>query len=139
MTGSLTIVSFLFFLGQVHSIKSPTSIEGQWLKRDRAVEEKFIIKIVGTGTTHGLPTYSGIYVDGPLAGKNTFNLTMVGDLLSGTGTYNNFADDSGNMACPAPFALILEVENNVALVTYGATFGTPCGDYVGDSAVFFRT
>jgi len=108
------------------------------MKRDRAVPEKFTINIELTGATKGLPTYSAFYLDGPLAGKNTFNITMVGDLLSGTGSYNNFADDSGSLACPAPFALILEVENDVALVTYGATFGTICGDYEGDSAVFFR-
>jgi len=37
------------------------------------------------------------------------------------------------LRCPAPFALILEDDTNVALVSYGQSIGTPCGDYTGDS------
>lgn len=77
-------------------------------------------------------------MDGPMAGHNTFNVTMVGDQLSGTGFYNNFVDNTGKVACPAPFALVLEDDLNVALVSYGATYGTACGDYDGDSARYYR-
>jgi hypothetical protein len=107
----------------------------------RQVPEKFLLKIVcvsccqcvNTPQCSCLPSYQASYLDGPLANHNTFNITMVGDLLSGTGTYNNFADDSGNVACPAPFGFILTFDTNVALVSYGATFNTPCGNYTGDS------
>lgn len=85
-----------------------------------------------------LPSYTGVYLDGPLAGHTTFNASAVGDMLSATGTYANFADDSGKVSCPAPFALVLEDDTNVALVTYGASYGTPCGDYTGDSARYYR-
>jgi hypothetical protein len=34
--------------------------------------------------------------------------------------------------------LVFEDDTNVVLVTYGATFGTPCGDYTGDSARYYR-
>lgn len=104
----------------------------------------------------GLPTYQGAYLDGPLAGLVTWNVTLVGDFMSGTGAYNNFASDADARralsdsdldsdqvaaapeACPAPFSLIYEDDTNVVLVSYGATFGTPCGDYTGDSARYYR-
>jgi len=113
---------------------------GVWVKHDRAVLEIFHINVTCIHccppTPKCLPTYSGRYLDGGLAGLTTFNVTMVGDLMSGTGTYANFADDK--TWCPAPFAMILEDDTNVALVTYGQSIGTPCGDYTGDSARYYR-
>ena len=52
--------------------------------------------------------------------------------------YNNFADETGVLTCPTPFALILEDDTNVVLVSYAANFGTVCGDYDGDSARYYR-
>ena len=83
-----------------------------------------------------MPTYSGVYMDGPMAGHQTFNVTSVGDLMSGTGTYANFLNTT--VWCTAPFAFILHDDTNVALITYGATFGSACGDYTGDSARYYR-
>ena len=66
-------------------------LSGIWVKHDRAVIEKFHIKITcvancestqvvqkdsSTGTSL-LPKYSGYYLDGTFAGHNTFNITMV--------------------------------------------------------------
>lgn len=128
------------------------NLAGVWIKHDRAVHEVFRINITQTScplpsnpypvpsspSPTCLPSYSGYYLSGPLTGKLTFNTTSVGDLMSSTGTYANFADDSGKVACPAPFAMILEDDTNVALISYGSTFGTACGDYVGDSARYYR-
>lgn len=125
------------------------TLEGEWVKHDRSVLEIFHINITCTACCiptpppptpqpKCLPSYTGVYLDGPLAGHTTFNVSAVGDMMSATGTYANFADDSGTKFCPAPFALILEDDTNVALVTYGASYGTPCGDYTGDSARYYR-
>ena len=54
------------------------------------------------------------------------------------GTYANFADETGMDFCPAPFSLILTFDTNVALVSYGPTYNTVCGNYTGDSAVYYR-
>jgi hypothetical protein len=148
-------------------------LAGVWIKHDRAVPERFHINVTclsncppspasQAAPTHasrphssklkktsqlsdgGLPTYQGAYLDGPLAGLVTWNVTLVGDLMSGTGSYNNFASselddtDAAPLACPAPFSLIYEDDTNVVLVSYGATFGTACGDYTGDSARYYR-
>jgi hypothetical protein len=86
-------------------------LAGVWVKHDRAVVEVFHINITCTANCLGmkscmdgaLPTYEAWYMDGDLAGHNTFNVTSVGDYMSATGTYNNFADSTGDMACPAPF------------------------------------
>ncbi len=44
----------------------------------------------------------------------------------------------GRMWCPASFALTFTDDTNVLLVVYGATSKSPCGDYTGASAVFYR-
>jgi hypothetical protein len=125
---------------------------GTWVKHDRSQVEVFHINVTCTSCClptnpysvpaapgSCLPRYEGVYLDGTFAGHSTFNVTSVGDLMSGVGTYANFADTSGHKFCPAPFALVLQDDTNVALVSYGATFKTKCGDYTGDSARYYRT
>ena len=63
-----------------------------------------------------------------MAGLNTWNVTAVGDLMSFTGSYANFADDTGKLWCPAPFFFVLHDDTNVALVSYGCVSG--CGAVV---------
>ena len=130
-------------------------LSGIWVKHDRAVVEVFHINVTCVDNCLNVercveqklaqpdapttpPSYIAFYMDGALAGHNTWNVSSVGDLMSACGTYNNFADDSGSLACPAPFSIIFEDDTNVVLVSYGATYGTACGDYTGDSARYYR-
>jgi hypothetical protein len=149
----LVLVALLFVACVFSASVAPRpnfNLAGLWIKHDRAVEEIFHIAINCTACClpnpfhHAaapkscLPQYSGAYVDGPFAGHTTFNVTSVGDLMSAVGEYRNFADSTGTKWCPAPFAMILEDDTNVALIAYGSTFGTVCGDYTGDSARYYR-
>lgn len=128
-------------------------LSGVWVKHDRAVVEVFHINVTCVANCLDVercvadkmaaaptapPSYIAYYLDGALAGHNTWNVSSVGDLMSACGTYNNFADDSGSQACPAPFSIIFEDDTNVVLVSYGATYGSACGDYTGDSARYYR-
>ncbi|CAF1539662.1 unnamed protein product, partial [Didymodactylos carnosus] len=122
------------FTASIRTVSPNYDLSGVWVKHDRAVLEIFHINVTCVNNCDilhvsgsALPAYTAFYLDGALAGKNTWNASMVGDLMSATGTYNNFADDSGTLD-----------DTNVLLVTYGSTYGTVCGDYDGDSARYYR-
>jgi hypothetical protein len=109
---------------------------GLWVKNDRSAVEVRHINITASADDDN--TITGTYLDGPLAGKITWNCTLCGDFMSGTGTYANFNDDM-SMWCPAPYSLILTADTNVILVAYGRTTqDNPCGFYAGDSATYYR-
>jgi len=145
----------LLLLGMAVWAQAPVpnfNLESLWVKHDRSVQEVFLVNVscvacclptnpYSTPSAPDqtcMPKYAGAYLSGPLKGHRTFNVTATGDLMSGTGEYRNFASSSGTVWCPAPFAWSLHDDTNVALIVYGATFGTKCGDYTGDSARYYR-
>ena len=118
-----------------HSILSPSAAKSNLfhsvlircrIKRDRSSPEVRPIRIEQGPAPNKLV---GVYDD---TGVHTWNITLTGDSLSGTGFYANceqsFAltfnimlcmagDDSGKRYCPAPFGLIMTPDPNVIYVS----------------------
>src|SRR4051812_49197688 len=56
------------------------SFVGLWVKHDRSSSETFLINVTRASPPFNI---SGTYLTGPLSGRNTWNVTLVGDALSG--------------------------------------------------------